>query len=123
VPTGTTIGGGGGGGGGGTAVGAGVFVATFTGGAAAGCMAAGCVPAEDPAGAGCAAFVGAEEGAVDPDDAAGLDGAGAVWAGGCDACSGVDGLLLHPVLQRNAAGRRSEAATVILLDIEPPQHC
>ena len=64
-----------------------------------------------------------EEPAADPEGGAALDGAGAVCEGDCEACSGVEELLLHPVLQRSAAGSRREAASVILLDIEHPQHC
>jgi hypothetical protein len=61
-----------------------------------------------------------EDGAVEPEGGAALDSAGAVCAGGCDACSGVEELLLHPALQSSAAGSRREAASVNLLDIEHP---
>jgi hypothetical protein len=69
-----------------------------------------------------AAEVGDDE-ATDPEGAAGFDGAGALCAAGWEACSGDDVLLLHPALQKIAAGSKKEAASLTLLDIEDPQQC
>jgi len=85
----------------------------------------------DAAGAGCAEVadvavlpgVAEEEeegGAAAAEGAAEFEGAVALCACGCDACSGVDDLLLHPVLMSSAAGRKREAASVILVDIDTP---
>lgn len=44
---------------------------------------------------------------------------GAVCAGGCEACSGLEDLLLHPLLQRSTAGSM-QAASLAFIGIEVP---
>jgi hypothetical protein len=91
--------GGGGGGGGGDAgaatagAGAWVFVATLDAEEFDGCASEGAA-----AGAGCVAAGDVEDGEVE------FEVAGAVCAGGCDACSGLEELLLHPMFQTMMAG-------------------
>ena len=64
--------------------------------------------------AGCAVLPGCEEGVEDGEDGAPVGGADC--AGGCDACSGFDELLLHPVFARNTSGR-IRAASLRLFSI------
>jgi hypothetical protein len=54
----------------------------------------------EAAGAGVDAAAGDVE-----DDEVEFEVAGAVCAGGCDACSGLEELLLHPMFQTRMAGR------------------